>query len=166
VSALVPTAVWRVAPTLVTALDEKLGPPVDGYVNGTQTWLSDHGPGGATLEWRLHPVAGYQPPDGSGPYDLWDEVVGALAAGADPEALPLGNDRRALTTLWDGLECFPAYGDDMEPATLARATTEALGVAPDSSGLVDHHRIGEAWEQAEGRVSLTQMLLDELAGAG
>jgi len=165
VSARVPTAVWHATPALVVALDERLGPPVDGYVNGTQTWLSDDGPGAATLEWRLHPVARYRAPDGSGPYDLWDEVVGALAAGGDPGELAIGNERRALGSLWDGLECFPAYGDDMEPATLARSATDALGIAPDAAGLVDHERIGEAWERAEGGVSLTEMLLDELADA-
>ena len=159
----VPTAVWRANRDVVAALDERLGPPVDGYVNGTQTWLGDDGPGGATLEWRLHPVAGYRAPDGTGPYDLWDEVVGALAAGGDADALAIGNERRGIATLWDGLECFPAYADEVEPATLARAATEVLGIAPDATGLVDHDRIGTEWEQRRGTVSLTEMLLDELA---
>ncbi len=164
-SALTPTAVWRASPEIVSALDERLGPPVDGYVNGSQTWLSD-GPGGAGLEWRLHPVAGFEAPRDCGPYDLWDAVVGALAAGEAPEALTLGDDRRALSTLWEGLECFPAYGDEIEPATLARWATEALGIAPDAAGLVDHERIGGAWEKAKGKVSLTELLLEELqAGA-
>ena len=44
------------------ALDEHFGPPVDSYVNGSQTWLLDNGPGDAALEWRLHPVASYRPP--------------------------------------------------------------------------------------------------------
>ena len=51
------SAVWRSSPELVLALDEHFGPPVDSYVNGSQTWLLDNGPGGAALEWRLHPVA-------------------------------------------------------------------------------------------------------------
>lgn len=164
-SRLVPTVVWRAAPPVVVALDERLGPPVDGYVNGTQTWLSDHGPGGATLEWRLHPVAEYRPPAGCGPYDLWDAVVGALAAGGDAESLGIGDEHRPLASLWDGLECFAAYGDEIEPATLARAATEALGIAPDAAGLVDHDRMGDAWEQAKGAVSLTEMLFDELEPA-
>lgn len=159
----VPAAVWRITPDLVAALDERLGPPVDGYVNGTQTWLTDDGPGGATLEWRLHPVAGYRAPAGTTPEVLFDTVAGALAAGEEPGALELGSERRALDSLWDGLECFPAYGDEMEPATLARAASGVLGVAPDAAGLVDHERIGVAWERAEGTVSLTEMLLDELA---
>ena len=85
---LTATCVWRVEPTLVVSLDEHLGPPVDSYVNGTQTWLSDDGPGGMTLEWRLHPVAGYRPPEGLSHYDLWEQVVGALSAGVDADALP------------------------------------------------------------------------------
>jgi hypothetical protein len=152
----VPTAVWRATPAVVRALDERLGPPVDGYVNGTQTWLTDDGPGGATLEWRLHPVAGFQAPDGARPDELFDSVVSALAT---------QGEQPSLATLWDGLECFPAYGDEMEPVTLARAATDALGIAPDAGGLVDHGRIGDAWERSGGRVSITEMLLDELVAA-
>jgi hypothetical protein len=156
------TCVWRVEPTLVVALDEHLGPPVDSYVNGTQTWLSDDGPGGLTLEWRLHPVAGYRPPAGLSHYDLWEQVVGALSAGIDPDALELGSEHRTLRSLWDGLECFAAYGEEIEPAPLAHAATEAVERVPDTSGLVDHDRVGTAWEQAKGTVSIVEMLLAEL----
>ena len=157
----VATTVWRCSPGLVAALDERLGPPVDGYVNGTQTWLTDAGPGGATLEWRLHPVSGFRPPKGVGPYDLWDEVTGHLAAGADPDSLPLGDERRPLSSVWDGLECY-AVDDPVEPAPLAAAAGELLGRAPDAVGLVDHDRIGRAWEQARGQVSIVALLLEEL----
>ena len=158
----VATTVWRIAPELVDALDAQLGPPVDGYVNGTQTWLTDTGPAATTLEWRLHPVAGYRPPDGVGPYELWDEVTGQLAAGADPASLPLGTERRPLTSLWDGLECYAVDASDLEPAPLAAAATETLGRAPDAVGLVDHERIGSAWERVRGGVSLVALLLEEL----
>src|SRR5690349_10906975 len=57
--ALSPTVVWRITPELVLALDEHLGTPVDSYVNGTQTWLTESESHGVTLEWRLHPVAEY-----------------------------------------------------------------------------------------------------------
>jgi hypothetical protein len=167
VSVLTPTTVWRLAPALVLALDEHLGPPVDSYVNGTQTWLvpmEGDDPDGdpPIVEWRLHPVAGFEAPSGCSHYDLWDEVVGGVTAG-DPDALPLGEERRPLGSLWDGLECFPAYGDEVEPATLARAATDRIGIPPDAAGLVDHERIGVAWEHAKGRVSLVDMLLAELA---
>lgn len=157
----VATAVWRCTPELIAALDERLGPPVDGYVNGTQTWLTDTGPGDLTLEWRLHPVSGFRAPKGVGPYDLWDEVTGHLAAGADPASLPLGNERRPLTSLWDGLECY-SVDEPLEPAPLATAATATLGRAPDASGEVDHERIGTAWEQARGAVSIVALLLEEL----
>ena len=58
------SCVWRVQADLVLALDAQLGPPVDSYVNGTQTWLTEDGPGGVALEWRLHPVAEYRVPTG------------------------------------------------------------------------------------------------------
>jgi hypothetical protein len=157
----VASAVWRIAPGLVLALDERLGAPVDSYLNGSQTWLADDGPGGVTLEWRLHPVASYRKPRGLSHYDLWEQVVGQLSSGRDPGALALGEERRPLSSLWDGLEAFAPY-DDVEPATLAQATGEALGRAPDASGLVDHARIGDAWEHGRGQLSIVALLLDEL----
>jgi hypothetical protein len=156
------SAVWRASPELVLALDERLGHPVDSYVNGSQTWLLDNGPGGVTLEWRLHPVAAYRAPTALSHYDLWEQVVAQVTAGADPGAIVLGEERRAVDSLWEGLEAFAAYGDEIEPATLAQAAGEALGRAPDAAGLVDHERIGDAWERARGGVSIVSLLLEEL----
>ncbi|HMF04821.1 MAG TPA: hypothetical protein VKH17_08405 [Acidimicrobiia bacterium] len=156
------SAVWRSSPELVLALDEHLGPPVDSYVNGSQTWLLDNGPGGVTLEWRLHPVAAYRPAAGLSHYDLWERVVAQLRAGGDPGALALGEERRAVDSLWEGLEAFAAYGDEVEPATLTQAAKAAIGRAPDAAGLVDHDRIGDTWEQARGQVSIVGLLLEEL----
>src|SRR4051812_8625642 len=136
------TAVWHVSPELVLAMHERLGTPVDCYVNGSQTWFT----GDPVLEWRLDPGAAYQPPEDISPYDLWDLVVDAIPAGASASALPLGAASVALTDLWDGLECFPAYGDELEPATLAQRVLETLGRPPDRSGLVDHDTIGDEWE--------------------
>jgi hypothetical protein len=154
---LVPTCVWRATPSLVVALDDRFGEPVDAYVNGSQTWLRDDGPGGATLEWRLHPVAGFVAPPGVGTYELFATVALALATGEEPPA--------ALASLWDGLEAFPAHDDEVEPAVLAAVTGEVLGIAPDAAGLADHDRIGEAWERAGGRLSIVDALFDQL-GSG
>ena len=68
----------------------------------------------------------------------------------------------SLTSLWDGLECFPAYGEDLEPAVLAGAARAVLGVAPAAAGLVDHERAGEEWTRSHGTRSLMGMLLEEL----
>ncbi len=141
------------------ALDSRLGAPVDSYVNGSQTWFSGEE---ETLEWRLHPVAAYTLPTGLSHYDLWERVVDELHAGRAADALSLGEDTRALTTLWDGLECFPAYGDDLEPATLSGRATDLLGVAPELCGLVDHDTVGDAWEQANGTLSIVQLLEQQL----
>lgn len=157
------TCVWRVDPALVLALDERLGPPVDSYLNGSQTWLVEAGPGGVALEFRLHPVGGYRLPAGISHYDLWEQVVGALSADAVPDVFTLGDETRTLASLWDGLECFAAYGDELEPAPLAAAAGEALGRAPDAAGLVDHARIGSEWERAQGSVSIVDMLFAELS---
>ena len=155
------TTVWTISPELVLALDERLGTPVDSYVNGTQTWLTPtHND--IELEWRLHPVAAYRPPAGLSHYDLWEQVVSALSAGADPHSLALGDEHRPLTSLWDGLECYAPF-DEIEPVELANLATSQLGRAPDRSGLVDHEAIGDEWERSGGAVSLVALLLDQLS---
>src|SRR4051812_41909865 len=120
---LVPTAVWRISPALVLALDEHLGPPVDSYVNGSQTWLVGDEPDAAdtaddavVIEFRMHPVPGYRLPARFSHYDVWETVVTQLSQAVDPQALRLGTEVRPLAGLWDGLEAFPAYGDEIEPA--------------------------------------------------
>jgi hypothetical protein len=152
----VPACVWRISDALVVALDASFGEPVDAYVNGSQTWLRDDGPGGITIEWRLHPVAGFRAPDDLTPHDLFATVALALATDQPPPA-PLAN-------LWDGLEAFPAYDDETEPAVLATATADSVGIPPDASGLADHSRIGDEWERTGGRVSIIDALLAQLAG--
>ena len=156
----VASALWRTTPELLLALDGKLGPPVDSYVNGSQTWLVEDGD--LTLEWRLHPVAGFAAPRGISHYDLWEQVLAQLTTGTPADALVLGDETRALGSLWDGLECFVAFGDDLEPANLGRRTHDALGLAPDLCGLVDHGTVGDRWEQTHGAVSIVELLAEQL----
>jgi len=151
---LVAACVWRVDAALVLALQERYGDPVDAYVNGSQVWLREDGPGGITLEWRLHPVAGYRRPEGVDTYDVFPATALTLAAGGRPPA--------PIDELWDGLEAFAAYGDEVEPATLAAAATESLGRAPDAAGLVDHGPVGDEWERSGGRSSIVDALLAQL----
>jgi hypothetical protein len=156
---LIATTLWWVTPELVDALDTRFGAPVDSYLNGSQTWFTGED---QTLEWRLHPVAAFRAPRGLTHYDLWERVVDELHAGRDPDALVLGEETRPLASVWDGLECFPAYGDDLEPATVARRAGELLGFAPDLAGLVDHDRVGDRWETTRGTVSIVRLLADQL----
>jgi hypothetical protein len=151
---LVAAAVWRATPALIVGLDERFGEPLDAYVNGSQVWLRDDGPGGMPLEWRLHPVANYRRPAGSGTYELFSETALALAEGRPPPA--------GLGELWDGLEVFAAYGDDVEPQPLAAAAAASLGIEPDAAGLVDHDRVGDEWERTRGAVSIIDALLAQL----
>jgi hypothetical protein len=141
---------------VIKALDERFGPPVDAYVNGAQVWLRDDLPGGATLEWRLHPVSGFRRPEGLGTYDVFEMTAEALAQDKAPPAPP--------EALWEGLEAFAAYGDEVEPAILAAVCTDALGLAPDAWGLVDHGPIGDAWESSGGRTSIVEALIAQLEG--
>lgn len=148
---------WRAVPAVVVALDDIFGEPVDAYVNGSQVWLRPDGPGGVTLEWRLHPVGGYRRPDGVGTYEVFPAVALALATGAEPPA--------PLERCWDGLEAFVAYEDEragVEPAPLAAAATAVLGIAPDAVGLVDHASVGDSWERTGGAISVVGALLAQL----
>ena len=148
------TCVWVASPSLVVALDGRFGEPVDAYVNGSQVWLREDGPGGMTLEWRLHPVAGYRRPAGTTTYDVFSRTALALGTGGEPPA--------PLEQLWEGLEAFSAYDEEIEPAPLAAAAVAALGIEPDGVGLVDHTVIGDVWERSGGRVSIVGALLAQL----
>ena len=81
-------------------------------------------------------------------------VTAALARGGEA---PVPLDR-----LWEGLEAFAAYDDEMEPATLAAACSASLGMPPDAAGLADHDLIGDQWEQSGGATSIVAALLDQL----
>ena len=154
---LTPTCVWRATPELLIALDDRFGEPLDAYVNGSQVWLRDDGPGGIAIEWRLHPVAGYRRPPGVDTYEVFSTTALALAQATEPPA--------PIEALWDGLEAFAAHGDEVEPAPLAASCTEALGVEPDAHGLADHGAIGDAWERTGGGVSVVHLLLDQLTAS-
>ena len=86
--------------------------------------------------------------------EVFDLVTAALATGAE---LPVPLDR-----LWDGLEAFAAYDDELEPATLSAACTTSLGRPPDAAGLADHDLIGDRWEQSAGAISIVGALLEQL----
>jgi hypothetical protein len=151
---LTATCVWIATPELIVALDGRFGEPVDAYVNGSQVWLREDGPGDMTIEWRLHPVSGYRPPPGAGTYDVFSRAALAFGTGIEPPA--------PLAQLWEGLEAFSAYDEEIEPAPLAAAAVAALGIEPDGVGLVDHGVIGDAWERSGGRTSIVGALLAQL----
>jgi hypothetical protein len=86
--------------------------------------------------------------------EVFPAVALAVARGEEPVRPP--------EALWEGLEAFPAFGDEAEPATLAAAAGAALGIAPDASGLADHERIADDWERTGGATSIVHALLDQL----
>ena len=128
--------------------------PVDAYVIGSQVWLREDGPGQMMIEWRLHPVGGYRRPQGTDTYEVFSRTALALATGRQPPA--------PLDALWDGLEAFSAYDEEIEPAPLVAAAVDALGLAPDLSGLVDHGVIGDAWERSKWQISIVDALWAQL----
>ena len=159
------TCIWRVDAALVLALDERLGPPVDSYLNGCADLDHRRRPGRDRP--RVAAPSGGRVPPAARPVALRPLGAGGRARcrpGVDPDALTLGSEPRTLRSLWDGLECYAAYGDDLEPAPLAQAATDALDRAPDAAGLVDHEAIGTAWEHAKGTTSIVEMVFAELKG--
>lgn len=160
-----PTCVYRVDPALIELLDQHLGPPLDSYVRGWQVWLEPHGPGGETLEWRLHPPASFRMPRGVDPHDLFGVVLQGLAEAADPasDPLPAGHERLRLAQIWEVLEIFPGFTRDLDPAEVAAAATAALGGrAPDRAGHADHDRLGDEWKGRRGDFSVGRALLATL----
>ena len=160
-----PTCVYRVDPPLVEALDRHLGPPLDSYVRGWQVWLEDNGPAGERLEWRLHPPARFRMPAGVNPHDLFEVVLAGLAEAADParDLFPVGREQRSLPQVWEVLEVFPGFGDDVPPAQLAAAAAAVLGGrTPDAAGYADHERLGDVWKGRRGDFSVGAALLEVL----
>ena len=160
----VPTCVYRVDAALIEAHAARLGPPLDSYVRGWQVWLEAHGPRGATLEWRLHPPAGFTMPRGVNPHDLFGEVLAALAEADDPDgdALPLGEERRDLGGVWEVLEVFPTFGDPAEPSEIVAVAAEVLGWRADAAGEADHARLGDLFKGHAGDFSVGRALLSTL----
>lgn len=161
----VPTCVWRVEPALVERLDARLGPPLDSYVRGWQVWLEPNGPGEVTLEWRLHPPAGFAMPRDVNPHDLFDVILQGLAEADDParDPLPAGRETRTLGGVWEVLEAYPAFDEDVDLDRLTACVTDALGQwPPDVAGHADHARLGDLWKGAKGDFSVGRALLEQL----
>ena len=161
---LTPTVVYRVDPSLVERLDERLGPPLDSYVRGWQVWLEDHGPRDARLEWRLHPPAGFRMPRDVNPHDLFDVALQQLADSDDPAVaqLAIGTRWMRLQEVWEVLEVFPAHILDVTVDELVHATTSVLDRRPDAAGMVDHDRLGDLYKSRRGDFSVGQALLGQL----
>lgn len=158
------TCAYRVDAALIESLDAHLGPPLDSYVRGWQVWLEPNGPAGQTLEWRLHPPAGFTMPPGVNPHDLFDVVLQGLAEPG--EEFVAGKQRRRVAQVWEALEVFPAFSDPDHPVTpdaLVEAAAAALGGrAPDVAGHVDHARLGDLWKGKRGDFSVGRVLLETL----
>ena len=152
-SQLTAVAVWRTTRELMVLLDRELGEPHDCYVNGSQVWMREDGPSDSVLEYRLHPVAGYERPGNTSTYDVFTTT-----------ALSCSDEHNAVdpSTLWDGLEVFAAYDDELEPVPLVEAATGVIGLAPDAAGLVDHQCIGNDWERSGGAISIVDALVAQL----
>lgn len=165
---MISTCVYRVDVELVELLDARLGPPLDSYVRGWQVWLEEHGPAGATLEWRLHPPAGFQMPRGVNPHDLFEVVLQGVSERDQPDAGPFatGAEQRTLAQIWEVLEIFPTFGEKVSAEDLVEVVTDVLGRRPDAAGIVDHARLGDLYKASSGRFSVGRALLETLEPVG
>ncbi len=165
--------VWPMSPKLLAALDERFGVPLDTYVNGSQVWIRDDGPEGEALEWRLHPVAGYQRPKGVATEDVFEAMTATLVPSSSGTAMVSektepGAESQApaglppLDEVWEGLECFVAYGEEVSPAALAATCAAVLGHDPHGVGMADHEAIATAWEISNRTISIVGALLAQL----
>lgn len=162
---MTPTCAFKVDPALLELLDAHLGPPLDSYVRGWQVWLEPNGPDEQTLEWRLHPPAGFVMPRGVNPHDLFDVVLQGIAEHG--EDFPAGEQRLRLDQVWEALEVFPAFPEGHLPTITPRPLVEAVAAAlggrrPDVAGQVDHARLGDLWKGKRGDFSVARVLLDTL----
>ncbi len=154
---LVATALWSVTSALIVALDETFGEPIDAYVNGSQVWLRPDGPEGITIEYRLHPVGGYERPSGMRTDEVFGTVSLALATGEQSSV--------RFESLWEGLEAFVAFEDEgpVQPEQLAAIGESVLGIAPERVGMVDHESIAQAWQNSDRRTSIVHALRLQLS---
>ena len=153
-ASLTSSCLWRTRAEVIIALQNKLGEPLDAYVNGSQVWLREDGPNEITLEWRLHPVANYVRPPSMSTLEVFTSVAFRLLNEADMAVAP--------ETLWGGLECFVAFDEEVEPIVLASAAHNVLGLTPDAVGLVDHATVGNAWERSGGAIDIAAELMAQL----
>jgi hypothetical protein len=149
---LVASALWLVSSELIVALDEHFGEPIDSYVNGSQVWLRTDGPNDITIEYRLHPIGGYERPKGLRTDEMFAKTALAIATGEGPEA--------AFVSLWEGLEAFVAFADEgpLTPLQLAEIGTHNLGLQPSLFGQVDHEGIAQRWQQSDRLTSIVSEL--------
>ncbi len=165
-------AVWRCTNELVVALDAQLGEPTDCYVNGSQVWLRDDGPRDVTLEWRLHPVGGYQRPPATSTQNVFRRIVravvtanGGLQPNSGDGSEPPSAEPNLVgdpVSLWGGLEVFSAYDDTLDADELRAACVALLGIEPDAVGPVDHDLIGNEWERSGGASDIISALMTQL----
>lgn len=168
-----PVAIFDVDADLVRRLEAVLGPPIDSYLMGWQVWLvpvHDLAPDQAAgadveLEFRLHPPAGFEQPDGMSHHDLWNAVLAQLTSPRADGTLRLGTEQRPLDHVWTLLEVYPAFGEEVTPA-LVRGWAETLvGRPARGAGVIDHDRLGGRWKRRGPAFDLPAALRDEIGAS-
>jgi len=157
-----PVAIVDVDGDVLNALERAFGPPIDSYLMGWQVWLVEDELDGqeVTLEYRVHPPAGFSQPQGLDHHDLWTEVIAQLADGATD--LALGDETRSLPQVFALVEVYPAFGEELTPAQVAAHVQTSLGRAPRAAGQVDHAQLGGRWKRLRHDFDLPGALREAL----
>lgn len=132
-------------PDLLNYIIKSFEEPVDSYWNGSHTWFDEVE--GVMIEWRLHPVQAFEMPQASRPEEL---INLALEGTVDP------------THYWEGLEVFPTEDHSFTQVQFSNYCESKLSLKPDEVGFVDHENIGNKYEHSGGKVSIVQLLLEQI----
>ena len=128
------TTVWTISPELVLALDEQLGPPVDSYVNGSQTWLVGDDATTSRSNAGCIRSPGTGRPRRCSHYDIWEAVVAQLSRRRrSARAAPRRRSPAARRVCGTGSSASPPTATTSSRAQLAALATAALGRPPDRS---------------------------------
>ena len=143
----IPSAIilTRNSPNLLKRLLEVHADPVDSYWNGSHTWFTNTE--NNEFEWRLHPISGFEMPKASRPEELLDL---ALEGEID------------IAHYWNGLEVFSISDEPCTLEELQKHIVETLGIEPDFIGLVDHESVGNDFERNAGKVSIINLLIEQI----
>jgi hypothetical protein len=133
---------------ICTKLYSIFGEPVDSYWNGSNTWFDEPSDFvDISIEWRLHPISGFEMPKACRPEELFTLMV---------------ENKVDLTHYIEGLEVFPTDENDISIEKFSDYIFQKIGLEPDYIGYVDHDIIGNQFEQSNGDTSIIQCLKEQL----
>ena len=135
-------------PNICKILHGTFGEPVDSYWNGSHTWFEEpdllHN---TRIEWRLHPVSGFDMPKASRPEELFEMII---------------EGSMDVEHYIEGLEVFPVDENEITIEEFKKYVFERINIEADFSGFIDHESIANEYEKSNGDVSITSLIAAQL----